>query len=104
MSLTAHLDYVESVAWSPSSAFLASAGGDGQVIVWKARTGHCVTRRGTPDSCEEQPAPVPDVVWLDDEWVAVPTLDGGWQAWQVVNRDGKEVPQGQERAGFHDNA
>ena len=79
MTLTAHLDVVEAVAWSPSGPRVVSASQDGRVIVFDASTGKRLSARGASILLELlEPDPIVDVVWLDERWVAFPDGSGGW--------------------------
>src|SRR5712692_6271271 len=78
LSYTGHTDYVDAVAWSPNSQFIASGSWDGTVQVWDAHTGAIVTTyKGHSDI-------VSTLAWSPDgQDIASGSWDGTARVWDA---------------------
>jgi WD40 repeat protein len=84
--LPGHEGEVFSLAWSPDSRHLASAGTDKVVRIWDLPGG----RLGRVLS--EYPHPIKQVAWSSDgEWLAAASIEGGGAHWWSMKDDRRRV-------------
>lgn len=78
-TLTGHTDMITAQAWSPNEKFIASAGEDGTVVVWDARSGQILYTYHSPSSV------VTSLAWSpDSKRIVSGGSDGLAQTWDAT--------------------